>query len=154
MSTSSNERIPFRVQSGLTLMEMILFIVVLGVAGVALLSVLSAPLTGAGTQMQAVTAAQAAQARMEVVLGQKRKAGYPQDPANCQQELDPCDGGGPAELCDEAKPADWAVSTQCEDFGSELRECRVVVVVTATGPGGSAHAVRTLISNLSEPSCG
>lgn len=141
-------------QRGLTLLEMILFIVVLGVAGVALLATLSAPLTGAGTQTEAVTAAQVAQARMEVVLGQKRKAGYPEDPGNCQNELDPCEGGGPAALCDDAKPTDWTVSTQCEPFNKQPTDCQVVIVVTAsTNPDDETHALRSLVTNLSDSSC-
>lgn len=132
-------------QRGLTLMEMVLFIVVLGVAGVALLTALSAPLTGAGTQTQAVTAAQVAQARMELVLGQKRKAGFP-DNGLCDPDPDPCPGLG---ACD--TPAGWSVSTACEAWSENGDTSSYqVLVVTATDPDGGTFSERALVTRLGD----
>lgn len=145
MSTLRNE---YGRQSGLTLIEMILFIVVIGVAGVALITTLSSPLTGAGVQTNTLTAAQVVQARMEIMLGQKRKAGYPEDPLNCQAELDPCPGAGLA-ACD--TPTGWTVGSGCEAWSAngDTNEF-VVLVVSATGPDGGAATARTLIGNLGD----
>lgn len=136
---------------GLTLLEMILFIVVLGVAGVVLLTTLSSPLTGAGTQTAAMEATQVAQARMELVLGQKREGGYPatyDDDAQCGQELDPCASGGlGAAWCD---TGGWTVSTECTDWSGDVnRQCYVVAVVTAVNDG-TQRSVRALFTNLDE----
>ena len=125
-------------QAGLTLLEMILFIVVLGVAGVILLTTLSSPLTGAGTQTEAVTATQVAQARMEVVLGQKRRQGFPGS--------DPCDGDPSLAICQ--LPGGWTANTGFEDWGGEDPEDYQVIVVTAQGPTGTSHSVRTLVTRL------
>ncbi|RFF28297.1 hypothetical protein DZK25_03355 [Wenzhouxiangella sp. 15181] len=125
---------------------MILFIVVLGVAGVALLATLSAPLTGAGEQTRALTAAQVVQARMELVLGQKRKAGYPEDVSDCKAELDPCPGAG-LSAC--ALPAGWNEPTvSCEAWNGNPTDEHVVVVVSATSAEGTSSSARTLITNL------
>ena len=129
-------------QTGLTLLEMILFIVVLGVAGVILLTTLASPLTGAGTQTEAVTAAQVAQARMEIVLGQKRRQGFPGiDPCNQCSETN-----GEPGFC--ANPAGWCASTGFEDWGGEDPDDYQVIVVTAQGPNGNSHSIRTLVTRL------
>lgn len=142
MSTSWSDRIHFKYQSGLTLLEMVLFIVVLGVAGVALLATLSAPLTGAGKQTEAVTAAQVAQARMEVILGHKRKNGFPAD-GLCTPDPDPCPG---LNAC--TTPADWTVQTSCEAWsGNGDTTSYQVFVVTANGPE-SSYTMRTLVTRL------
>lgn len=134
-----------RRQEGLTLIEIILFIVVLGVAGVALLATLSAPLTGAGTQTEVVTAAQVAQARMEVVLGYKRKNGFP-DNGLCDPNPDPCPGPSACET-----PAGWNASTSCEAWSVNGDTSGYqVFVVTASGPDGAGHTVRTLVTSLSD----
>lgn len=142
MSTLWSERNRFRAQAGLTLLEMILFIVVLGVAAVAMLAALSGPLSGAGTQTEVVTAAQVAQARMEVMLGYKRKNGFPSDDL-CEPDPDPCPG--PA-VC--ATPAGWTVDTACEAWtGNGDTSAFQVFVVTANGPA-SSYTMRTLVTRL------
>jgi len=135
MSVLSSNR---ATQAGLTLLEMILFIVVIGVAGVILLTTLASPLTGAGIQTEAVTAAQVAQARMEVVLGQKRRQGFPGS--------DPCIDDSGLPFCQ--VPEGWSVATLLEDWGSEDPDDYQVIVVTAQGPNGSTHSVRTLVTRL------
>ena len=134
-----NKRKPYWRQWGLTLLEMVLFIVVIGVAGVMLLTTLASPLTGAGAQAEAVTAAQVAQARMEVVLGQKRRQGFPGS--------DPCDGNGLA-ICD--VPAGWSVATTFQPWsGNPDTDNYQVIEVTATKADGSGeHTIRTLVTRL------
>lgn len=127
-------------QRGLTLLEMILFIVVIGIAGVVLLTVMTSPMTGAGTQLHAVTAAQVAQARTEVVLGQKRRDGFP--------GRDPCETNGFA-FC--TVPNGWSVDTTFEAWSENSdTDNYQVVVVTATDPDGGTHTVRTLVTRLGD----
>ena len=126
-------------QTGLTLLEMILFIVVLGVAGVILLTTLASPLTGAGTQTEAVTAAQVAQARMEIVLGQKRRQGFPGS--------DPCVDDPLLLICQ--VPGGWSVNAGFDEgWGGEDLDDYRVIVVTAQGPNGTSHTIRTLVTRL------
>jgi type II secretory pathway pseudopilin PulG len=139
MFASTNDRAAPTSQRGFTLLEMILFIVVLGIAGVALLSVLSSPLTGAGAQTEAVTATQLAQGRMELVLGQKRREGFPGS--------DPCTSGSPPGACQ--LPSNWTVTTEFVAWDSNPdTETYQVIVVTANGPGGGSHTIRTLVTRL------
>lgn len=148
MSVYSNRGHRHDRETGLTLLEMVLFIVVLGVAGVALIATLALPLTGAGEQTRALTAAQVVQARTELMLGQKRKSGYPEDPPNCATELDPCPGAG-LSAC--SLPSGWSVSTGCEAWSSDPDTSEyIVLVVAATGPDGGSASARTLIANLGE----
>lgn len=139
MRASLSRPLHGRLQSGMTLIEIVLFIVVIGVAGAVLLTVFVTPLAGSGTQSETVTAAQVAQARMEVVLGQKRKNGFPGS--------DPCEIDDSPSWCQ--LPADWSVSTAFEAWAEDLDIDRYqVIVVSAQGPDGSTHSIRALVAQL------
>lgn len=131
--------------AGLTLIEMILFIVVLGIGGAVILTTLSAPLTGAGTQTTSVTATQIAQARMELIVGQKRRKEFPGE--------DPCDGTGLAEAC--TTPEGWTVDSAMEAWDEDgiddpAMDRYVVWLVTANGPDGEEHTIRALLTRLGD----
>lgn len=144
MCRSSSERTSMgsggRSQDGMTLLEMILFIVVIGVVGAVVVTMMSAPLTGAGTQVKAVTAAQLAQGRMELVLGQKRRAGFP--------GADPCQDSTLA-AC--GLPADWSVDTRFEPWqqgNDPAMDDFAVIVITVSDPDGGSHSIRSLVARL------
>lgn len=126
-------------QAGLTMMEMVLFIVIIGVLGAALFSAISNPLTGAGTQERAVFTTQLAQERMEVVLGQKRREGFPGS--------DPCDGGASLDTC--SVPSGFSVNTT---FGAWSQNSDTdnyrVITVTVTSPSGGSYSAHTLVTKL------
>lgn len=126
-------------QSGLTMIEMVVFIVVIGVLGVALMSAIINPLAGAGAQQDAVFATQLAQERLEVVLGQKRREGFPGS--------DPCDGGAGLATCNE--PAGFDVTTSFGPWSGnpDTDNYRVITVNVTTGGGGS-YSVSTLVTRL------
>ncbi len=79
---------------GLTLIELVVFIVIVGVAAFALLGSFGAMLTRSPTAAQLTQAMQLAQERMELILGQRNSPaagrGY-----NNTVDLDPCNVGAP-----------------------------------------------------------
>lgn len=74
-------------QRGMTLIEIIVFIVIMGISVVALLSMYRAVLPHGTTPAQITLATQLAQERMELILGQRVARGY--SPVT---SLDPCPG--------------------------------------------------------------
>jgi len=74
-------------QRGVTLIELIVFIVIMGISVTALLSMYRAVLPHGTTPAQITLATQLAQERMEVILGQRVARGY-----SPVASLDPCPG--------------------------------------------------------------
>lgn len=74
-------------QRGVSLIELIAFIVIMGISVVALLSMYRAVLPRGATPAQITVATQLAQERMELILGQRVARGY--SPVT---SLDPCPG--------------------------------------------------------------
>jgi len=83
-----------RAQQGVTLVELIAFIVIMGIAVVALLSMYRAVLPRGTTPAQITLATQLAQERMELLLGQRAIYGY-----STAVLTDPCAGGTPPSIC-------------------------------------------------------
>jgi Tfp pilus assembly protein PilV len=82
------------VQRGLTLIELIVFIVIVAISVTALLSMYRAVLPRGATPAQITLATQLAQERMELILGQRVASGY-----STSALTDPCAGGTPAAVC-------------------------------------------------------
>jgi Tfp pilus assembly protein PilV len=81
-------------QRGLSLIELIAFIVIMGISVVALLSMYRAVLPRGATPAQITLATQLAQERMELLLGQRDASGY-----STVALSDPCVGGSPPAIC-------------------------------------------------------
>lgn len=81
-------------QRGLSLIELIAFIVIMGISVVALLSMYRAVLPRSTTPAQITLATQLAQERMELILGQREASGY-----STAVLTDPCVGGTPPAIC-------------------------------------------------------
>lgn len=81
-------------QRGVSLIELIAFIVIMGIAVVALLSMYRAVLPHATTPAQITLATQLAQERMEILLGQRDASGY-----STVALADPCAGASPPAIC-------------------------------------------------------
>ena len=83
---------------GLTLVETVVFIAIVGVAAFALLGSFRAMLARSPTAAQLTQAMQLAQERMELILGQRNSpfagVGY-----NNTVDLDPCNVGGSLTVC-------------------------------------------------------
>ena len=75
---------------GFTLVELVVFIVILGLAAYALFRSFSSVLPHSPTAAQLTQAMQLAQERMELILGQRHVQSY-----NNIVDLDPCMRGGP-----------------------------------------------------------
>lgn len=74
-------------QRGFSLVELIAFIVIMGIAAVALLSMYRAVLPRGATPAEITLATELAQERMELILGQRAARGY-----SPVVSLDPCPG--------------------------------------------------------------
>ena len=81
-------------QLGVTLIELIAFIVIMGISVIALLSMYRAVLPHGATPAQITLATQLAQERMELLLGQRITDGY-----SSTMLTDPCVGGTPPAIC-------------------------------------------------------
>jgi Tfp pilus assembly protein PilV len=79
-------------QRGVTLIELIAFIVVMGISVLALLSMYRAVLPHGTTPAQITLATDLAQERMDLILGQRAANGY-------SPLIDPCAGGTPPAIC-------------------------------------------------------
>ena len=81
-------------ERGVTLIELIAFIVIMGISVTALLSMYRAVLPRGATPAQITLATQFAQERMELLLGQRVASGY-----STVVLTDPCVGGTPPAIC-------------------------------------------------------
>src|SRR5450759_4630801 len=81
-------------QHGVTLIELIVFIVIMGISVVALLSMYRAVLPRGATPAQITLATQLAQERMELLLGQRVADGY-----STVVFTDPCVGATSPVIC-------------------------------------------------------
>jgi len=86
---------------GLTLVETVVFIVIVGVAAFALLRSFGSLLPRSPTGSQLTQASQLAQERMELILGRYAAAGF-------SAVNDPCVGGTPPAIC--TLPSGYAVA--------------------------------------------
>lgn len=113
---------------GFTLIELIAFIVIVAILGVALLTAFSTGLRGAPEAALITQATQLAQERMELILAQRRAVGF-------AAFADPCvPGPGPA-AC--TPPAGYAVSANIAPNWNGDSNYRVVTV-TVTGPSSAS----------------
>lgn len=112
-------------QIGVSLVELIFFIVIVSVLAAGLFGVLASSLRGAPQAGQTDSAAEIAQQRMELILAQRRAVGF-------ATFADPCvPGPGPA-VC--TPPAGYGVSSNIvTGWGSDPLNYRVITV-TVTGP--------------------
>jgi len=81
-------------ERGVTLIELVAFIVIMGISVTALLSMYRAVLPRGTTPAQITLATQLAQERMELLLGQRDAKGY-----STVVLADPCVGGTPPAIC-------------------------------------------------------
>jgi type II secretory pathway pseudopilin PulG len=110
---------------GISLVELIIFIVIVSVLAAGLFSVFANSLRGAPQAGQTDSAAEIAQQRMELILAQRRAVGF-------AAFVDPCvPGPGPA-VC--APPAGYGVSSNIvTGWGADPLNYKVITV-TVTGP--------------------
>lgn len=111
-------------QIGVSLVELIIFIVIVSVLAAGLFSVLASSLRGEPQAGQTDLAAEIAQQRMELILARRRAVGF-------AAFADPCPGLGPA-VC--TPPAGYGVSSNIvAGWGGDPLNYKVITV-TVTGP--------------------
>ncbi len=125
-----------RRSAAFSLLEMIIFIVVLGVLLAGVVVAMTSSLRNSPQAGGLDAAAELAQQRMELILGQRRAVGF-------AAFADPCSPGpGPA-IC--TPPAGFAVaSTIVSGFGADLTNYKVVSVNVS---GTTAITATALVAN-------
>ena len=136
-------------QAGVTLIELIAFIVIIGIIATALVSIFGAGVRGAPEAKNITKAKQLAQSRMELILARKRVVGFAcfTDVGVNDKRFDPCSdapasGSCPVETASTqpacAPPTGFTITTILDSAtcngGDTNYKC---VTVTVTGPNGS-----------------
>jgi prepilin-type N-terminal cleavage/methylation domain-containing protein len=124
-------------QGGFTMVELILVIVVIGIAGAALLRLFPLTRAGAPTPAQMTVANQLAQERMELILGTRHTQGY-------ASIADPCASGTPTPCTSVSGytvtatfPTTWPVDT------IHFK----VITVTVDGPTGRLARLTAVVGD-------
>ena len=125
-----------RRDAGVTLVELIAFIVIVAIVAVAMIQAFGGTMRGSHFGKEMTQATQLAQQRMEVILGQRKTLGYSGFDATT---FDPCDGTGPvwgAQAC--TSTPNYGVASQFDNpaCGANCRN----ITVAVTGPYGDTLA--------------
>ncbi len=123
-----------RAVRGFSLLELLVFIVVVGLMGVALFGAFSGALLGAGERERSMRATHLAQERLELILAQKQAVGFS---AFTAASYDPCTSAPPATHAScSAIPAGYVVSAALAgDWGGDVNY--KVITVTVSGLGSA-----------------
>lgn len=128
--------------AGYSLIELVVFIVVLGILGVALFTGLSTALMTSAVSPAGIDATQLAQQRMELILAQKRRLGFA---GFVSASFDPCTSAPPSTqpVCTSI-PAGYTVSsTLSTNWGGNTN----YKVITVTVTGKEQAALVALVAN-------
>lgn len=133
-----------RRDQGVTLIELVAFIVIIGIVVVAMVQAFSGTARGSHYGREMTVATQLAQQRMEVILGQRKRLGFA---GFTNANYDPCQLGlwlPTVEACSTATQAAGAFAVS-STFDSAANACGagtgttcVVVTVSVTGPNSGA----------------
>ena len=124
-------------QQGFTLVELIIFILVISILSTALLSVFSTALRGAAQVSSSIQAMQLAAERMELILPQRQVLGFA---AFSSPAADPCDAGS-AQLACTGIPAGFTVTSAIAADWAGDTDYKVVTVTVS----GTASATLTAL---------
>ncbi len=120
---------------GFSLIELVIFIVIVSIMGVALLASFSVTTRSSPDAGQMTQATQLAQERIELILAQRRAAGF-------AAFVDPCTFGTPPAAC--TSPAGYTVTAAIAPNWNGDTNYRVV---TVTVTGTMAATVTSLVAN-------
>ena len=120
---------------GFSLIELVIFIVIVSIMGVALLASFSVTTRSSPDAGQMTQATQLAQERIELILAQRRAAGF-------AAFVDPCTFGTPPSAC--TPPAGYTVTAAIAPNWSGDTNYRVI---TVTVGGTMAAAATVLVAN-------
>lgn len=133
------DRVAVARSGGFTLIELIVFIVVVAIVGTTLIHAFGSTMRGSHFGKQMTQATQLAQQRMEIIFGQRKTLGYATFIVS--PNYDPCQSGAwpvpPSELC--ATTVTPAGSYQVSSTAPVVDACGTgctEITVTVTGPYG------------------
>ncbi len=139
-------------QSGMTMIELIAFIVIVGIIATALVTIFGIGVRGAPEAKNITMAKQLAQSRMELILARKRVVGFAcfTDVAVNNRRYDPCSAAPAAGSCPVMSASTHPACTPPTGFtttvaldsascngGDSNYKC---ITVTVTGPSGNQLA--------------
>lgn len=130
-----------RRDAGVTLVELIAFIVIVAIVAVAMVQAFSGTMRGSHFGKEMTQATQLAQQRMEVILGQRKTLGYTVFIASA--DYDPCQSGvWTGQLCSTSSYAagNFLVASTLSAADACGTGC-TEVTVTVTGPYGDVLAI-------------
>jgi type II secretory pathway pseudopilin PulG len=135
-----------RHQRGVTLVELIIFIAIVGFVAAAMVQGFTGTTRGSHYGKQLTQASQLAQQRMEVILSRRKQLGYGSFDANT---FDPCDNvGAPAWTAQVCQSTTGYTVASTGSFASDAcgagtgTDCRLITV-TVNGPSGDLLASLT-----------
>lgn len=126
---------------GFSLIELVVFIVVVGIAATGIMLAFVEALSGAGAAPALTRGSQIGQQRIELIIANKRLDGFPGS--------DPCAGNGlvacnvPAGFTVTSEIIEWGGVDPCDDT---MTHCQITVTVDA--PGGAVFTLNSLITRL------
>lgn len=123
------------VARGFTLVELIIFIVIVSIMGVALMSAFSTTTRGTPDAGQLTQATQLAQERMELVMAQRRAVAF-------AAFADPCTFGTPPAAC--TPPAGYNVAVTIVTGWNSSNDYKVI---TVTVTGTSSATATSIVAN-------
>jgi type II secretory pathway pseudopilin PulG len=126
-------------QRGLSLVELVVFIVVVSIAAVGVMQGLSSALRGSPTPGQMTQATQLAQERMELIRATRQTQGY-------SGIYDPCGVASPPAFCSQMLGYTAAFSSEPWPVDTDTARYRVLVV-TVTREGSQVAQYKTLVAN-------
>jgi len=112
---------------GFSLIELIIFIVIIGIVGVALLRIFGTILQSSPSANYQTTAIALAQERMELILAKRRQSGF-------TSLTDPCSGSS-ASIC--INPTGYNVSANISNTTINSDNNYKTITVTVTGNGNA-----------------
>jgi Tfp pilus assembly protein PilV len=128
-------------QIGLTLVEVVAFLVVMGVGAAALLPMIKNVLPRSASASQITRATQMAQARMELIMGQRSSSGFSGLNDPCQAAAPPActvDSGYSLTVIGVPTVASWPTITDTSRFR--------LVTVRVSGPDGNLLSILNTVS--------
>ncbi len=127
-------------RGGFTLVELLVFIAVIGIVTVGVFVPVMQVLSGAGQSSLPTQHIHLAKQRMELIIAIKRLDGFP--------GVDPCETpGNGLEACN--VPAGFTVESSIDEWAAQPGNGDYrVITVTVTPPGTPAFTVQTLIARL------
>lgn len=120
-------------QTGFTLIELIIFIVIIGILATGIFATFNQVLVNAQNPEIVVKATQLAQGRMNLILGQFKNAGF--------NTSDPCGGGGPTSVC--SLPSGFSAQSSITNISTDEKN----ILVTVTGPQAISIKLQARVAN-------